>query len=243
MYGLKFVFIKIIHLIHGLRRLITYYSRFLFLMEFDFGFPEGLFKQYFTKDFVGMESLLPEEALLPGTWAQKRIRHFSTGRFCARKALSKLGLKPQSILIGEKKEPLWPSATIGSISHCSNLVGAVAAHSYALRGIGLDIETMGKIEPAMYDVIFTQAEQQFLRSQQSEDLPFFTTAIFGVKEAYYKLQYPLTRLFLDYGDVEVSYDAGEFRLRVIAEVPDGQPQEEMIRYVRFGEEVIVVAVC
>jgi 4'-phosphopantetheinyl transferase EntD len=47
----------------------------------------SLFSQYFTTDFKGIEVLSPAELALVEESASKRKTDFSTGRFCARKAL------------------------------------------------------------------------------------------------------------------------------------------------------------
>jgi 4'-phosphopantetheinyl transferase EntD len=52
-------------------------------------------------------------------------------------------------------------------------------------------------------LVFTENEKNFLFSLSKEDQRVKSTAIFSIKEAFYKFQHPLTKTFLDFLDVEV----------------------------------------
>ena len=45
----------------------------------------------------------------------KRLSDFSTGRYCAIKALEQLGIQDAIIPIGEDRAPIWPEGIVGSI--------------------------------------------------------------------------------------------------------------------------------
>jgi len=45
----------------------------------------------------------------------KRLADFSTGRYCAIKALEQLGIQDAIIPIGEDRAPIWPEGIVGSI--------------------------------------------------------------------------------------------------------------------------------
>src|SRR5208283_6057556 len=70
----------------------------------------------------------------------RRVADFATGRRCARSALLKLGLTPESILVGPYREPVWPEGIVGSITHCPGFYAAALAHRRDLRSIGIDAE-------------------------------------------------------------------------------------------------------
>src|ERR1700712_4633719 len=95
--------------------------------------------QHFTSEFVGEDHLTPEEAVIVANAAGKRKIDFSTGRYCARIALANLIAGKVSIIVGDKRQPIWPPGIVGSISHSSKLVGAVVAPNSLFLGIGLDI--------------------------------------------------------------------------------------------------------
>src|SRR4051812_6216576 len=59
--------------------------------------------------------------------ADKRIDDFPRGRACAPRALRELGVEDFSLLGGPQREPIWPAAIIGSITHTHGMAAAVAA--------------------------------------------------------------------------------------------------------------------
>ena len=136
-------------------------------------------------------------------FSQKRLSDFSTGRYCAIKALEQLGIKDAIIPIGEDREPIWPEGIVGSISHCDSLTGAIVAKSSDHISLGLDIEEIGRVTPDLWDLVFTENEKNYLFRLSDEDILVQSTAIFSIKEAFYKFQHPLTKTFLDFLDVEV----------------------------------------
>jgi 4'-phosphopantetheinyl transferase EntD len=136
-------------------------------------------------------------------FSPKRIADFSTGRYCSIKALEQLGIQNSIIPIGEDRAPIWPEGIVGSISHCDSLTGAIVAKRSDHISLGLDIEEIGRVTPDLWDLVFTEKEKNYLSSLSDEDKLVQSTAIFSIKEAFYKFQYPLTKTFLDFLDVEV----------------------------------------
>jgi 4'-phosphopantetheinyl transferase EntD len=184
---------------------------------FDFGISPTPFSQHFTADFVGDEELTLNEKKVASSFSGKRIKDFSTGRYCARRALANIGYENAEILVGDERQPIWPTGYVGSISHSSKLAGAVVGKAAQLGSIGLDIETIGKIKPDMWRLLYTATETQFLAGFTGEELAYYTTLLFGFKESFYKLQYPLTNTFLNFTDVEVVNFGNNFELRVLKE--------------------------
>jgi len=85
-------------------------------------------------------SLFPEEEAAIGGAIEKRRREFATARTCARRALVRLGVAPQSILPGPGGAPSWPAGIVGSITHCDGYRGCAVARVTDLRSIGIDAE-------------------------------------------------------------------------------------------------------
>ena len=137
-------------------------------------------------------------------FSQKRLSDFSTGRYCASKALEKLGIQDAIIPIGEDRAPIWPEGIVGSISHCDSLTGAIVAKSSDHISLGLDIEEIGRVTPDLWDLVFTENEKNYLFGLSDENKHVQSTAIFSIKEAFYKFQYPITKTFLDFLDVQVA---------------------------------------
>ncbi|MFH1965514.1 MAG: 4'-phosphopantetheinyl transferase superfamily protein [Acidobacteriota bacterium] len=159
-----------------------------------------------------------EESLL-GNAIPKRAREFRSGRTAARKCMLELGLEPGPILIGEKREPLWPAGCVGTISHCGNYclvmispsAGSFSAtspsagnDSDSTLSLGADIEQLGRVKALLWPRIFTTVEKDFLNTLDSREADRAATAMFSAKEAFFKLQHPLTGLWLGFQDAEVS---------------------------------------
>lgn len=149
-------------------------------------------------------------------FSQKRLADFSTGRYCALKALGQLEIYDAIIPIGEDRAPIWPEGIVGSISHCESLTGAIIAKSSDHISLGLDIEEIGRVTPDLWDLVFTENEKNYLAGLSDEDKLVQSTAIFSIKEAFYKFQYPLTKTFLDFLDVEVELP-GLTQVKVLVE--------------------------
>ena len=211
-------------------------------MKIDFGFSDTYFEQYFTDDFSNEGVLTSNEKLLIKGVSEKRIRDFSSGRYCAKEVLGKLGEANSEILIGSEKEPLWPKGFVGSISHAKDLVGAVASKSTQLVSIGLDIEKIGRVKKVMWRAIFTPIEQEFLNTLSEVDELFYTTLYFSMKESFYKLQHPITKKYLGFTDVELRHQNGVFNLKVIKEFKGKEllPASTDINYGRHNDKVISI---
>ena len=186
-------------------------------MEIDFGLPKNCFEQYFTEEFSNEETLTPNEKLLMKGVSEKRNRDFSSGRHCARIVLDRFGIVKPEILIGPKREPLWPKGFVGSISHSKRIVGAIVSKSTQLLSIGLDIENVGRVKKSMWQILYTPIEQEFLNTLTQEEEIFFTTLFFSMKESFYKFQYPLTKKYLGFTDVELEQKNDCFRIKVLKE--------------------------
>jgi 4'-phosphopantetheinyl transferase EntD len=173
------------------------------------------FVSHFTNHFVGTECLAPNELLLTEKFSKTRLSHFCTGRFAAKEALKKLGVKSSEILTGKEGEPIWPDGIVGSISHCNELVGAVVNNDPKIRSLGLDIERPGKIKPKMWSNYLTNNEIAFLNQVEDSEKDVYTTLYFSLKESFYKAQFPITGIKLWFTDVEIVNPNNSFQVKVI----------------------------
>jgi len=140
------------------------------------------------------------------------------GRECARRALAELGVPPAPILFDEEGAPNWPVDVVGSISHKREKCVAVVARSSQFWGLGVDLERDVE-EPAEDEIIrrvcatpMELAQARALRTRFHSP----GTLFLAVKEAYFKLQFPLTRLRIDWDDVEVTFGTDTFVARQVA---------------------------
>ena len=201
---------------------------------------EDFFESFFTTAFLSSAVLTPKERSLISNWSEKRINEFSTGRYCARKTLEASGLEHHDLLIGDDREPLWPENVTGSISHCENLVGAISAKKDKVRALGLDIEVVGKVERELWDLVFTATEQNFLKELKPEFAAVFSTVIFSAKECFYKLQFPLTKTYIDFKDIEISVNSGELKVYWVKEYNNIAPifKNVVLKFIKQKSDVI-----
>jgi 4'-phosphopantetheinyl transferase EntD len=136
--------------------------------------------------------------------APPRRREFVAGRLIARMLSDQLGLPPAPLRRAEDRAPLWPADRVGSLSHCDTLCAAAIGTSHAIRSVGIDIETIGRVEPKLWPTLFTEREAGYFRSLPPERVALETTLFFSAKESFYKCQYPLTQSWVGFQDVEVA---------------------------------------
>jgi len=170
-------------------------------LDFRALFPEGIMP-FFTHHRKGVEVLLPPEVEISASYGSKRLSDFCTGRYCLRSCTNLLGFNGE-ILIGDRGMPLLPTGIVGSVSHSKVLSGAVAASTENFQALGLDVESNGRISRDMWHLLFNEAESGFLNSLSAEDQVLTATKFFSAKEAFYKMQYPISGIYLDFHDVEM----------------------------------------
>jgi 4'-phosphopantetheinyl transferase EntD len=161
----------------------------------------------FTREAADEGALLGVERTLSAGFAEGRRREFATGRHCARGALRGLGLPEAEIGVGAHREPCWPAGVTGSISHASGLAGAMVALRSDYRSVGLDIERCGAVGQELLHLVLTAREREWVGVDTD-----LATRVFSLKEAFYKMQFPLTGRFLDFTDVETGPDLSSVRV-------------------------------
>ena len=136
--------------------------------------------------------------------APPRRREFVAGRLIARMLSDQLGLPPAPLRRADDRSPVWPADRVGSLSHCDTLCAAAIGTSHAIRSVGIDIETIGRVEPKLWPTLFTEREAEYFTSLPPERVALETTLFFSAKESFYKCQYPLTQSWVGFQDVEVA---------------------------------------
>ena len=151
--------------------------------------------------------LLPAEAQYLGKAVPKRVQEFSAGRLCARALLAEFGVLDFPIEVGDARQPLWPDALVGSITHTAGFCAAVVAEKSRFAAIGMDSEVAASVKPELWPSICTLEEILWLNSLAETSRMLAATLIFSAKEAFYKCQYPLTRERLTFHDARVEAPA------------------------------------
>ena len=151
------------------------------------------------------ELLEDERATIAGA-IEKRRREFAAGRILARRGLAALGHPPVAIVNGEDRAPQWPAGIVGSITHTKGYCAVAVARSSEMRSVAVDAERDDALSDGALEMICGEAERAWLATQPEADRGWLSKLVFSAKECVYKLQHPLTKLFLDFDAVTVRVD-------------------------------------
>jgi len=159
-----------------------------------------------------VDVLFPDE--LPGTetMGAGRLAEFATGRACARQALRAIGAGDTPIPRAGRRVPVWPEGTTGSISHIQGWCVAVAATLGPVAAIGIDVEEVERVRPAVAKRVLTPTELEAIADASEADQQLATAIAFSAKEAFYKAHYQLDPRFIGFDVVHVErLDDEQFR--------------------------------
>jgi len=160
--------------------------------------PSGV-TSFFSASLPQAAHLFPEEAAATSGMIDKRLNEFTHGRYCARAAMSILGIAPVAIPKGADRAPIWPEGLTGSISHTGAAAAAVVTRSNYFRSIGLDMETASPLTLDIVDMICRPTENPDKDGSLGK-------LLFSIKESIYKCLYPITRSYIDFLEMEVQYN-------------------------------------
>lgn len=177
---------------------------------------------------VEQEPPWPGEISAGGRMSEKRLREFSAGRHCARKALARLGYEPVALPVGPGRAPMWPAGTIGSISHTDGIAIAVVARQAKLRSLGIDMESADPLEPALLGMVCRDEEQAALTASGLQ-LQHGAKLVFSAKESIYKCLWPVTGIFLEFHALGIRIDPLEQRFTAYGQDPRTAETLGMIR--------------
>jgi enterobactin synthetase component D / holo-[acyl-carrier protein] synthase len=164
--------------------------------------------------------LLPEEEPLVARAVDKRRREFAAGRSCARRALAQLGWTDFPLLVGQRREPVWPPGIVGAITHCPGYCAAAVVRTADVRGLGIDAEVRGPLPDGVEGMVCTEDERRWMAALAGDH---WGTLVFSAKESVYKAWYPIAQRWLDYKDADLTVepDANRFRARILLPVERG----------------------
>jgi 4'-phosphopantetheinyl transferase EntD len=187
--------------------------------------------------------LFPEErAMLDGA-VEARLAEFATARHCARQALRRIGVPDGPILRGPKREPIWPTGIVGSLTHCTGYRAAAVARAAEVLAIGIDAEPHAAIPDRVAQRVLCAAERAWVA--QAPASVHWDRLIFSAKESVYKAWFPLARRWLDFDEATIAIDpaAATFEARLLVEPPEGVPATFLGRYlVEDGLVLTAIAV-
>jgi 4'-phosphopantetheinyl transferase EntD len=196
--------------------------------------------------------LFPEEKSAVAGAVESRRREFSTGRACARAALSRLGKPPVPIPSGPRGAPQWPQGVTGSITHCPGYRGAAVAWTRDVVSLGLDAEPNEPLpDQGMLDIIATEPERVRLAGlAEANPRISWERLLFSAKESVYKTWFPLTGRWLDFESADIVIDpaSGTFTAFLLVQGPaeglviNGLPLDRLHGRWRADQGLLVTAI-
>lgn len=164
-------------------------------------------------------NLYKEERSLITKASLKRINEFSTGRYGIRCLLKSYGINYFPITHDQKGMPIFPNGIIGSISHTDRKCCIAMSTNEEYRSIGVDIEEYSKLNLDLCKYFLHKKEIEFVYSQMDTYPQIMAAVLFSAKEAFYKMQYSISKTYLDFLDVETTYiKAGILNVRLLRNV-------------------------
>ena len=136
----------------------------------------------------------------------KRQAEFMAGRLCAQLGLSSYGYFRHSVATGTYREPIWPDAFAGSITHNSQYAAAILCPKIYCTGIGIDIETVisRKMCSAMINSVVSSEELDYLYSVDAHlTLDCLLTLVFSAKESFFKAAFCKVRRYFNFDAIRI----------------------------------------
>ena len=152
---------------------------------------------------VSLNDIDPRERSLVANAVDSRQREFAAGRLCVRRALARLRVPDSPLLADADRLPRWPDEIAGSISHVSDMCGAVVARRPAVVGLGFDIESALDLPPDSWRIVLTDGEREMLNRFSRSERGLQARLLFSAKEAFYKCYRSAGGGWLDFNEVEL----------------------------------------
>ena len=98
-----------------------------------------------------------------GLQNEERAFEYRNGRMYAKRALSRLGVAPGDLTTDTTGSPCWPKSCVGSLTHSrtssrDRCFAAAVARSDVLSALGIDMERLEPLAPAMWESILHDDE-------------------------------------------------------------------------------------
>ncbi len=154
-------------------------------------------------------------AMLPPRCSPKRLAEFAVGRYCAARALGRLGARSTHVGVGSAREPIAPEGYCVSISHDDCHAVAVAGHSATWPGLGIDIEPDSPLDAELLAVVCSETERAS-RPDNVAELDY-AKQLFSIKESVFKAAYPRVQTVLDWRQIGVALEGEDRFVAVLRE--------------------------
>jgi 4'-phosphopantetheinyl transferase EntD len=170
-----------------------------------------------------------------------RRNEFISGRRCARMALAHIGQVSCALPKDADGLPIWPAATMGSITHSRGLCCAVAAPADKMMYLGVDLEKTNRLSARAMERVVHPLEAATVAEDQA-----LGSLLFSAKEAFYKAQYPVWGAQPNFKDLalQIHHDTQQLSVLKIASNLPAQLRDAThrmeFRYQFFGDYVVTL---
>jgi enterobactin synthetase component D / holo-[acyl-carrier protein] synthase len=132
-----------------------------------------------------------------------RRMQFLAGRYCAARALERLGGFRAEVGRTLSGSPIWPSGIVGAITHTRGFAWAAVAAQKHVAGLGIDSERLIPEERAERISATTLLPAEVTRGEQLMTRAEWITLAFSAKESLFKCVHPLVGRYFHYADAEI----------------------------------------
>lgn len=162
----------------------------------------------------GSDALSALEADLLQPRSERRLQQSLAVRALARRLIADCGWDAAApIGVAAQGWPQFPPPLSGSLSHSTLAAAAAVARRSDWIAVGIDIEPQQALPEGVAELVGNPAEWRQV-AQLPGGVQRWGRALFGIKECFYKCMNPITGLWIEFDEVEVSLDAsGTARLR------------------------------
>jgi 4'-phosphopantetheinyl transferase EntD len=199
--------------------------------------PRGAVFEVAAVDDCGTH-LSPNEQAWMASWSPHRQQEFATGRLCARRAASALGVELPDLLPDAEGVPAWPAELAASISHCRGVALVLVARSRYCPWLGLDLEKTNRLSERAWRKVVHPREREFVAEVQLR-----ASILFSLKEAFYKAQFPRWRMVGNFHDLALEVDLAAGTAQVLEMAPRFAPDLREARFAFCLVEDYVLSVC
>lgn len=159
---------------------------------------------------IEQHPLLAEEQQWVANAVPARRQEFATGRWLARQGLAYWGLKQSPIAMGRLRNPVWPAAVLGTITHDAGVCAVVMIKKgqHHDKGIGIDLlglatEPGQKLVGAETLVSADLSELEAVKIFNIELDPIIV--LFSIKESLVKALAFFLQDFIDLRAIKIAY--------------------------------------
>ena len=208
----------------------------------DFAEQTGIQLEYLElSECVGREADVARTVPI----SRRRLIQYSAGRWCAERAMERLGIWGQQVGRRDDGAPIWPSLVCGSISHSTEIVIAVVSMRRDHLSLGVDCEALMPfdVRTDLLDQISVPREREMTDAARL-DADLGASLIFSSKESLYKCLWPLAGIFFDFSDAcltEVDSQRGTFQLQLTRSLASWEVGRAFAgRFTCLGDHVVTL---